>query len=256
MPTAPELRFTDRVADYERGRPGYPDAAVEAVLELAELEPEATIADLGAGTGLSSLPFVARGYRVVAVEPNAPMRAAAERRFAGVARFAAVAGSAEATGLADTSVDLVLSAQAFHWFDARAARTEMHRVLRPPRPVALLWNSRRAGGSPFLEEYERLLEEFGTDYREVGHRGVGPERLAAFFRGELASRRFAHEQRLDAEGLRARLLSSSYVPAAGQPRHEEMLARLDAIFRRHAPAGGGTVAVVYDCELYVGQLAA
>ena len=251
---APETRFTDRVADYERGRPGYPDAAVEAVVALAKLTPGATIADLGAGTGMSSAPFLARGFRVLGVEPNAAMRSAAARRFAGEERFVAVAGSAEVTGLPDAAADLALAAQAFHWFDAAAVRAELRRVLRPPRPVALLWNARRAGGTPFLAEYEELLSEFGTDYREVGHRGVGPERLASFFAGDFATRRFEHAQRLDAAGLSARLLSSSYVPAPGQPRHDAMLARLEEIRRRHADPPDGRVAIVYDCELFVGRL--
>lgn len=258
---SPETRFTGRVVDYERGRPGYPPELVDAVVELAELAPGAKIADLGAGTGLSSAPFLARGFRVFGVEPNASMRAAAERRFAGEPRFVAVAGSAAATGLPDRSVDLALAAQAFHWFEPEPTRRELRRILRPPRPVALVWNARRAGGTAFLEEYERLLETFGTDYREVGHRGVGEEKLAAFFDGPVATRRFDNAQRLDLDGLRARLLSSSYVPAAGEPRHDEMLAELAAIFARHvsadraAPADGGTVTVLYDCELFVGKLA-
>jgi SAM-dependent methyltransferase len=259
-PRPAEARFTGRVDDYERGRPGYPPALVDAVIELAGLEPGATLADLGAGTGLASAPFLARGFRVLGVEPNAAMRAAAERRFAGEPRFAAVEGRAEATGLADASADLALAAQAFHWFEPGPTRRELRRILRPPRPVALVWNARRAEGTPFLEAYERLLETYGTDYREVGHRGVGEARVAAFLGGPVATRRFDNAQRLGLEGLRARLLSSSYVPAVGEPRHDEMLAELAALFARHArpepsdAAGGGTVEVLYDCELFVGRL--
>jgi len=165
-------RFTGRVADYERGRPGYPAALFDRLVELAALAPGATVADVGAGTGLATAPLLTRGLAVVAVEPNAEMRAVAERRLGGVPGFSSVTGSAEATGLADSSVDLVLAAQAFHWFAPAPTRAEWRRILRPPGNVALVWNARRAGGTPFATEYEELLLRHGTDYREIGHRGV------------------------------------------------------------------------------------
>jgi SAM-dependent methyltransferase len=247
-------RFDGRVADYRRGRPGYPEALFDAVVELGGLAPGATVADLGAGTGLATEPLLRRGLRVAAVEPNGAMRAALAARLGGSPRLTIVAGSAEATGLAERSIDLALAAQSFHWFDAARAHAELARILRSPAArVALVWNSRRAAGTPFVEGYERLLLRHGTDYRAVGHRGVGRERLAAFFGGRFAQRRFDHAQRLDRAGLRARLLSSSYVPAAGQPGHAAMLAALDALFEAHSR--GGEVELVYDCELSIGPLA-
>jgi SAM-dependent methyltransferase len=246
-------RFAGRVADYERGRPGYPEALFDALVALAGLAPGAAVADLGAGTGLATEPLVRRGLRVFAVEPNAEMRAAAERRLGGSPGLAFVDGRAEATGLADASIDLALAAQAFHWFDAAATRRELRRVLRPGGRVALVWNARRAAGTPFVEAYEELLLRHGTDYREVGHRGPAPERLAAFFGGPFETLRFDNEQTLDRDGLRARLLSSSYVPAAGQPGHREMMRHLDELFDRHA--SDGAVRLLYDVDLFLGFLA-
>lgn len=245
-------RFAGRVADYERGRPGYPEALFDALVELAALAPGDAVADVGAGTGISSAPLLRRGLRVFAVEPNAEMRAAAERRLGGTAGYRGGAGRAEATGLADASVDLVLAAQAFHWFEPRAARREFGRILRRGGKVALAWNARRAAGTPFVAAYEALLLRHGTDYREVGHRGLDAGRLAEFFGGGYATRRFDNAQTLDRDGLRARLLSSSYVPAAGQPGHDAMLRDLDALFERHAAAGA--VEILYDVDLYFGEL--
>ena len=246
-------RFAGRVDDYERGRPGYPPALFDAIAEIGALAPGCVVADLGAGTGISSEPLLDRGYSVVAVEPDDEMRAAAERRLGPRSGFGARPGSAEATGLADSSVDLVLAAQAFHWFDPRLARLELRRILKPGGVAAVVWNARRAAGTPFLESYEALLLEFGTDYREVGHRGVAPERLAAFFGGPFERRRFDNHQDLDFVGLRSRLLSSSYVPAAGRPRHDEMLAELERIFTAHRRRG--TVRLEYDVDLYCGPIA-
>jgi len=245
-------RFAGRVEDYERGRPGYPEDLFDALLALGELAPGAAVADLGAGTGLASGPLLRRGLRVFAVEPNPEMRAAAARRLEGRPGFVAVDGRAEATGLADASVDLALAAQAFHWFEPQSTRRELRRILRPGAPVALVWNARRAAGTPFVAAYEELLLRHGTDYLEVGHRGLEPERLAAFFGGPFETFRFDNEQTLDRDGLRARLLSSSYVPAAGQPGHDAMLRDLDELFERHAERGA--VRLHYDVDLFFGAL--
>lgn len=245
-------RFADRADDYVRGRPGYPEELFDTVARRAGLSPGARIADIGGGTGLSSAPWLARGFPVVAVEPSPAMRAAAIAALGGHPGFSALDGRAEATGLEPASVDLVFAAQAFHWFDPAAARAELRRILRAPAWVALVWNARRADGTAFLRAYEELLLEFGTDYLEVGHRGVDRERLAAFFGGEFETLRFDNFQELDEPGLRARLLSSSYVPAQGQPRHDEMLGELTGIFRDHAR--DGRVRLEYDVDLYLGTL--
>jgi len=248
----PTRRFSGRVADYERGRPGYPAALFDRLLELTGLGAGAVAADLGAGTGISSAPLVERGLRVIAVEPNAAMREAAERRLGELPGFRAVDGRAEATGLDDASVDLVLAAQAFHWFDPDRSRREIERILRPGGWVALVWNARRAAGRPFLESYERLLLDFGTDYAEVGHRGVAAGKLERFFGAAPLHERFENAQALDLEGIRARLLSSSYVPAAGEPGHAEMLEELERIFARHEREGA--VEILYDVDLFAGRL--
>lgn len=245
-------RFSGRVADYERGRPGYPEALFDRLVDATGLAAGATVADLGAGTGISSAPLLRRGLQVVAIEPNAAMRAAAARRLGLTAGFRVVDGTAEATGLPAASIALVLAAQAFHWFDADLARAELRRILRPGGSVALVWNARKARGRPFLEAYERLLLDFGTDYREIGHRGIAAGKLLRFFGAEPAHYRFDNVQPLDLEGLRARLLSSSYVPAAGHPGHEEMLAELDAIFADHQQ--GGRIDIHYDVDLFLGRL--
>jgi len=246
-------RFTGRAADYVRGRPGYSDELFDRLITLAGLETGSVVADLGSGTGISSAPLLARGLKAIAVEPNAEMRASAEERFGADPSFVSVDGRAEATGLAPASVDLVLACQAFHWFDVAATRVEALRILRPPASAALVWNARRADGSALARDYEDLLLEFGTDYRDVGHRGISEEKLRRFFGGRFELHRFASSQTLDRSGLRARLLSSSYVPERGAARHEEMLEELDRLFARHA--AGGAVTLDYDVDLFFGRLA-
>ena len=250
MGHSPLSRFSDRVADYRRARPSYPPAVVEIVRNSGALPTGAVVADVGSGTGLSSALFLEMGHEVYGVEPNAAMRAAAEAAYADQPRFHSVDGIAEATTLADASVDLVVAGQAFHWFDAAEARREFARILRPPGWVLLMWNIRRTEGTAFLRAYEALLQSHGTDYREVSGRWGRFESL--FAGGRFTERALPNVQVLDRDGLRARLLSSSYTPAEGDRGREPMLAELDAIFAAHEESG--RVRIEYDTKLYIGRV--
>lgn len=250
---SPTTRFSDRVDDYVRYRPDYPPALLDWLQRELGVDCGWQVADVGAGTGISSKLFLDAGYRVTVVEPNAPMRAAAERWLHAHAGFAAVDGRADATGLPDASVDLVTVAQAFHWFDEAAARREFARILRPGGLAVIWWNSRRLGGTPFLEGYEALLRDFGTDYGQVAERYADDRRMRAWFGdGYRGGARFAHVQRLDFEALRGRLLSSSYVPPPGHPRHLPMLQALRELF--DACAELGTISFDYDTRIFAGHL--
>jgi SAM-dependent methyltransferase len=249
----PTTRFSDRADDYARARPSYPDAVYDAIAEVTGLTPPADVADVGSGTGISAAPLLRRGYAVYGVEPNAAMRAAAERAFAGEPRFTSVAGTAEATALPDGSVDLVLVAQAFHWMEPVRTRAELARVLRPPRHVALVWNWRRPSGNAFTAAYEALVERWSVDYDAVKQSYRVRESLAPFFGDVHETRTFEHAHPLDRGAVRALLLSSSYTPAEGHPDRAPMLRALDDAFDAHAR--GGLVEVVYDAELHVGRLA-
>lgn len=249
-PTDPTARFSSRVADYVRYRPDYPPQLVDALAGHCRWSGPVEIADLGSGTGLSTLPFLERGHRVYGVEPNAEMRAAAELLLAAHGGFRSVAGRAEATGLPAASVDLVFAAQAFHWFDVAAAANETRRILRAGGHAAVAWNLRRTTGSAFLDGYEALLREYGTDYAAVAERYADPAALLRYFGGpHYVEYRFDHVQHFDLEGLRGRLLSSSYTPAAGDPRHAPMLLALQRLYA--ATAVDDRVAFAYDTCLYV-----
>ena len=250
----PTERFSNRVRDYVSGRPGYPDAAVSWLVDTFGLEREAVIADVGAGTGISAALFLRHGFSVTAVEPNAAMREAAIAWLGDDPRFRAVAASAEATTLPGSSIDVVVAAQAFHWLDRAAFRAECERILKPHGVVAIFWNVRRVEGSPFAEGYERLLREFGTDYLTVRHENVSDAQLEAFFGGAFERRVFDNVQVLDREGLRARLLSSSYIPSAGHEAYEPMLHALGALFDEHQR--DGKVAMEYDLRMYASRLGA
>lgn len=248
----PTGRFSDRVADYVRYRPGYPDDIIRILRDETGFPTAGTLADVGSGTGISTELFLRHGYATTAVEPNRAMREAAEARLGEHAGFRSVDGTAEATTLGNQSVDAVVAAQAFHWFRPAPTRAEFRRILRPAGPTVLLWNSRQIDTTPFLREYEALLNRFGTDYAEVRHDRVRGDALKAFFTGGFQRRVLPSEQVFEFEGLRGRLLSSSYAPAAGHPDRAPMLRELERIFGEHAREG--QVHFRYDTEIYVGRV--
>ena len=246
-------RFSDRVDAYVKYRPGYPKEALDYLYGTVGLRADSEIADIGAGTGIFAKLLLERGSRVVAVEPNEAMRAASVESLGSRPNFRAAAGSAEETGLPDRSVDFIVCAQSFHWFDRTAARTEFRRILRPGGKAVLIWNSRLTHGTPFREEYDRLLRTFGTDYTKVHHKNISKEELRAFFRdGAMREARFENSQDFDFEGLKGRLLSSSYIPLPGHPNYEPMISELQRIFDRHHR--NGIVRVEYETEIYWGEV--
>ena len=250
----PKLRFSRRVENYIRYRPTYPEAIIEVLREDCRLTGDSVIADIGSGTGILAELFLRNGNLVFGVEPNGPMREAGERLLRQYPRFRSVAGTAESTTLEDRSVDFVTAGQAFHWFDRERARGEFLRILKPEGWVVLIWNDRRTRSTPFLRAYERLLLTDGPDYEVVNHVQVDEVVLAAFFESTgFKTKVFDNEQVFDYEGLEGRLLSSSYIPEAGHPRHTAMLDELRAIFAAHEE--NGRVTVEYDTRMYYGRLA-
>ena len=246
----PKQRFSGRAENYARHRPGYPPEVLSFLESECSLTQRWAVADVGSGTGILSGLFLSNGNRVFGVEPNEEMRGAAERLLGGDPRFTSVAGSAEATALEDGGVDLVAAGQAFHWFDPEAARAEFLRVLKPDGWVALVWNARRRSGTPFLEAYEGLLAEHRTD--DGGEAGVHGK-VDAFFGTEgYGTARLPNPQPLDFGGLKGRLLSSSYVPAEGEPGSGAMLRNLEGIFR--ANESGGEVLMEYVTLVHCGRL--
>jgi SAM-dependent methyltransferase len=246
-------RFSSRVENYVKYRPSYPAQIVALLAAECGLTPATPIADIGSGTGLLAELFLKNGNPLFGVEPNREMREAGERLLGSYPNFTSVDGTAEATTLRDGSVDMITAGQAFHWFDRQRARAEFARILRPAGWVALVWNERRAGTTPFLEAYERLLRSYSSEYETLNHRQVDHATIAAFFApGRFSIASFENRQVFDYQGVKGRLLSSSYTPEPGHPQHQPMLDELAAIVEAHQV--DGTVAFEYDTNVYFGQL--
>lgn len=249
----PVARFSDRAEDYVKYRPHYSQDVVQAVEQACALRPEHIVADVGCGTGLTAKIFLENGNRVVGVEPNREMRIAGENYLAAYPDFSMVDGSAEATGLADASADFVIAGQAFHWFRPGDTRVEFARILKPAGWVVLVWHDRDLTSKPFLRAYEDFLLRHSSDYEQVAHKYLATyDALQRFFAPDEVRLIEQHnQQELAFDGLRGRLLSSSYVPKTGE-KYEAMMRELPRLFS--SPAENGRVTLEYDTKIFYGHL--
>jgi SAM-dependent methyltransferase len=244
-------RFSNRVEDYVKYRPRYPENILSYLRDMYAFNSGWVVADIGSGTGISTELFLRNGNKVFAVEPNREMRLKGEELLAGYPGFVSVEGAAERTELAGSSIDLIVAGQAFHWFDPAPTRTEFVRITRPGAVVALIWNERLIL-SDFEREYEELILEYAGDYKTINHKNISDTQIGSFFHPQaFLLRSFENEQGFDFEGLRGRLLSSSYIPKEG-PRFSSMMSALKELFDRRAVSGW--VRVGYETKIYSGVL--
>ena len=246
-------RFSSRVDDYIKYRPHYPAEIIDLLADKCGLTPESVIADIGSGTGIVTKLFLENGNPVVGVEPNREMREGGEHYLAEFARFTSVDGTSDATRLPPQSMDFILAAQAFHWFNQTKTRAEFQRILNQDGWVVLIWNDRRTDSTPFLRDYEALLQNFGSDYCEINHKNVQDESVFTTFYGVPPSvATFDNIQRVDFEGLIGRLNSASYMPGRDDPRHAAMARRAQEIFTAHQK--NGMVAFEYNTRVFYGGM--
>ena len=245
-------RFSNRADAYALYRPGYPADLIPFLRRETGLAPDWIIADIGSGTGISTELFLKNGNPVYAVEPNQAMRSTAEHLLTHYPNFRSVDGTAEETQLAPASIELIISAQAFHWFDRAKARREFRRIAKPGAPVVLLWNDRRLS-SEFEQAYERFIHAHAIDYEGVKHRDLSNEEVAAWFSPNVVTTQtFDNEQVFDFAGLLGRVVSSSYMPTREHPGYGSMVEELRKMFDEYQIEG--RIRLGYDTRVYLGSI--
>ena len=245
-------RFSDRVENYVRYRPTYPEKLIDALIKYAELNKFSRIVDIGSGTGLLTKHLLDRELSVTAVEPNDEMRLAAENLLARYPLFTSKPGSAESTGLESDAFDLLTVAQAFHWFDWPKSIHEFKRVLKPEGKLALIWN-RRELKDAFQQAYEAMLRELAPEYNLVNHMNIEDEKIAAIFDvSEFQHLSFRYTQFFDCAAFLGRMQSSSYSPAQGTDALSKLNEAAVALYEEFA--ADGELAFEYTSHLYLGQL--
>lgn len=244
---AAAVGFARGAGDYEQARPSYPAAAVELVVDVLGLAPGHRVLDLAAGTGKFTRLLAPSGADLVAVEPVPAMR---DELVAQVPGVEALDGRAEELPLGGASVDAVVSAQAFHWFDAPRALAEVHRVLRPGGRLALVWNVRnervdwvRRFGEILVAAAGRKPYVDGTDWPAVVAEAGGF--------GPLQHERFTYDQPIDADLLVQRAASTSFVSALPDEPRARCLHEVRALTRSHPDlAGHDTFVFPYFTDVF------
>jgi SAM-dependent methyltransferase len=248
--------FDAWAADYDRYRPPYPDELFDEIASRLRLPARPLVVDLGAGTGRAALTMAERGWRVTAVEPGRPMIDVMRSRAANDGLLLAmVQASAEATGLDPSSADLATAAQAYHWFDATAALTEMARIVRGGGGIALFWNVRDAERSALVADYHALLARYGI---HSGEHSAGPMRqtgaeiasIGAFEPGE--SFQVRHEAPMRPQELIGLAFTASYVRELPPDTQARFHAELVPLVEGHA-AGSPTLTVPYTVDCWIAK---
>ncbi|MBV8979935.1 MAG: methyltransferase domain-containing protein [Acidimicrobiia bacterium] len=205
---------------YARGRPSYPQEAIDFLADKIALGPGKKVLDLAAGTGKFTALLVPTGAEVVAVEPVKEM---GDQLRSSVPGVDVLEGTAEAVPLPDASVDAVTVAQAFHWFDAPLALAEIARVLNAGGDLAMLWN-RRDESVRWVAHMNELIRWHEFNQRSYETVDWAAAVAASRLYTPLKKSTFRYEQVLDRVGLEDRLRSVSYIAAKPEAEREQVVA--------------------------------
>jgi len=246
----PTERFTDVVEAYTKFRPGYPIEIIEILKNNYPIGKNCILADIGSGTGIFSKLFVEAGFFVYGVEPNDMMRKQSENELAQSDNFKTIDGTAEETSLDTESVDVILAAQSFHWFEPKKALREFYRILKPEGHIVIVWNERNSKENPFMSQYEKLLIKYCPDYKETNHKRYAYETMKELFEERTIDLyMISNFQDLNSEGLIGRVKSCSYCPKSDHKNFKPLMEGLTDLFSSNQ--SHGLVRFDYNTVMYV-----
>lgn len=249
----PTQRFSHKVENYIKYRPDYSFEVIDFFEKKLQGTSSHIIADIGSGTGILTALFLKNKNTVLAVEPNEPMRKAAEQLLISYLNFISIDGTAEDTTLSNDSVDFIVAGQAFHWFDKEKFRKECLRILKPNGKVLLLWNTRDNVKTEFMKSYFEFLKSYASDFKRVIQHRIDLSHFDSFFgKNKYEIIHFEKAQTFNEEALIGRYLSASYAFDKDHPKHEEAMNTLKYIFQQHQK--GGKVKMWYKTEMYCGGI--
>lgn len=241
----PKGRFSNRVENYTKYRPNYPNEIISFLNITIGLTKGAIIADIGSGTGISSKLFLDNGNEVYGIEPNVEMRFAGEKYLIHYTNFHSIDASSEYTKLQSKSVDIITSGQAFHWFEPEPTKKEFLRILKPDGFVVIFNNRRKFSNNLFMNEYMELIEKYSE--RENGN--LLNNDLPNFFGLITINKQiFSNPQVYNLERLKGELLSYSYIPNEENSRFNYMISDLELLFEKYN--NNGTLNFDYETVLY------
>jgi SAM-dependent methyltransferase len=242
----PLNRFSDRAADYVKYRPSYPAEVIDIIIKGLGKKSKIVAADIGAGTGISSRLLADRKLNVIAIEPNAAMREAAEPNPLVEFRD----GTAEFTKLSENSVDLVTCFQAFHWFAPEPSLSEFRRILKPSGRLAVVWNNRDTKDA-FTAEYSRIIRAASNNHPAESRMQIVEPLLETRYFVNLHQHNSVYRQELDLNGLIGRAMSVSYLPREGK-EYEQLISDLQELYQRFCNKRG-FVYMVYCTSVHLAE---
>lgn len=233
-------RFSSCAENYAKYRASYAHEIINFLNEAIGLDKSSIIADIGSGTGISSKIFLDNGNSVYAVEPNKDMRQLAEKSFKSYNNFHSIDGSSETTNLESESIDIIIAAQSFHWFDPIPTKNEFLRILKPNGSVVLLYNIRKDSNS-FMGKYLELIRKYGEKYVKESSDNL----ITNFFGSKTVYEKVLYNpQIVDFDKLKGNLVSYSYIPNENDPRFIPMISELKNLFDKYNK--NGEVILEYD----------
>lgn len=248
-----ENKFTGKGKIYSEFRPSYPQSFIDFLYNELGFSSSGTVADVGSGTGKLTRLLLEKGSTVFAVEPNGDMRKIAEDNLSPFSNFISVNGTAENTALPDSSVDFVIAAQAFHWFDRQKFKAECQRILKENGKAVLVWNSREQS-SPLIQKIDEANRKYCPSFNGFsnGVRGEKAEEFDDFFSHHCEMKIFDNPLAFDENGFIGRCLSSSYALRENDENYISYIRELKSIFNNYSENGilimpNKTVAFVGSC---------
>jgi SAM-dependent methyltransferase len=231
-----ETKFNGMGKIYNQFRSSYPKELLDYLYSDLHFNECSVIVDVGSGTGKMAQLLLEKGSKVYAVEPNGDMRTIAEQNLKSFDGFVSVNGSAENTGLKEDSVDFIMAAQAFHWFDRQRFREECRRILKPGGMVVLVYNSRDEDSEQVRENFQ-INKKYCPDFKGFSggmDKGKIKNEFGAFFCGEIEKREFINDLLLDEQGFIGRNLSASYAPKESDRNFLPYIGELKELFHKYS----------------------
>ena len=245
-----ENRFDSKADIYEKARPKYALGLFDYFKNTLKIPDKSIFADIGSGTGIFTEQLLECGYKVFAVEPNDDMRKKAEEKLKGNKNFTSVKGNDAHTGLAENSVDYVSVAEAFHWLDPEAFRSECRRILKPGGKVMIIYNWRVANAS-CTKALAVLRHKYNPEFHGYSN-GMSREKCIDFFAGKYEEFRSDNTQIYDLQGYIDRALSSSYSLKEGDDRYSEYMKEIVELFNTFST--DGHIVIPTETVAYVGTV--
>ncbi|HEY6838339.1 MAG TPA: methyltransferase domain-containing protein [Geobacteraceae bacterium] len=242
--------FTRAAASYERGRPGYPTAAIDLLVNGLSLGPGKVVVEAGAGTGKFTRLLAPSGARIIAVEPVAEMRG---KLSALLPEVEVLDATAESVPLPDNSVDAMVAAQAFHWFRGKEALAEFHRVLKRGGKLGLIWN-RRDESVDWMAKLAQIVDRF----EEGAPRYKSGDWVRAFddttLFGPLHHTEFGYTQTGTIDTVLERVASMSFIAAMSAVERERVLDEVRSLVLHHpATRGRERIGIPYRTDVYIAE---